>query len=53
METISKKIGFRKIIVDGRRLLVNGKEVKLRGRDSLTATRSTAERSIPVKRKTT
>jgi hypothetical protein len=30
-ETISKKIGFRKIVVDGRRLLVNGKEIKMRG----------------------
>ncbi|MGA2232680.1 MAG: glycoside hydrolase family 2 TIM barrel-domain containing protein, partial [Tepidisphaeraceae bacterium] len=30
-EVISRKIGFRKIVVDGRRLLVNGKEVKLRG----------------------
>lgn len=30
-ETISRKIGFRKIVVDGRRLLVNGKEIKMRG----------------------
>ncbi|HVT90365.1 MAG TPA: glycoside hydrolase family 2 TIM barrel-domain containing protein [Tepidisphaeraceae bacterium] len=30
-ETISKKIGFRKVVVDGRRLLVNGKEIKMRG----------------------
>ncbi|HVT80113.1 MAG TPA: glycoside hydrolase family 2 TIM barrel-domain containing protein, partial [Phycisphaerae bacterium] len=30
-ETISRKIGFRKIVIDGRRLLVNGKEIKMRG----------------------
>lgn len=31
LETVSRKIGFRKIERIGRRLLVNGKEVKLRG----------------------
>lgn len=30
-ETIVKKIGFREVIVDGKKLLVNGNEVKLRG----------------------
>ncbi len=30
-ETVSRKLGFRKVAVGGNRLLVNGKEVKLRG----------------------
>jgi hypothetical protein len=30
-ETVSRKLGFRKVSVSGNRLLVNGKEVKLRG----------------------
>jgi hypothetical protein len=30
-ETVSRKLGFRKVAVSGNRLLVNGKEVKLRG----------------------
>lgn len=30
-QTVSKKIGFREIKIDGAKMLVNGKEVKLRG----------------------
>ncbi|MCC7176199.1 MAG: hypothetical protein IT159_13495 [Bryobacterales bacterium] len=30
-QTVSKRVGFRKVERDGKRLLVNGKEVKLRG----------------------
>jgi hypothetical protein len=30
-QVVSKKVGFRKVVIDGRRLLVNGKEIKLRG----------------------
>jgi Glycosyl hydrolases family 2, TIM barrel domain/Glycosyl hydrolases family 2/Glycosyl hydrolases family 2, sugar binding domain len=30
-ETVSRKLGFRKVELSGNRLLVNGKEVKLRG----------------------
>jgi beta-galactosidase/beta-glucuronidase len=31
VETITKNVGFRKVKIDGRKLLVNGEEVKLRG----------------------
>ena len=31
LQTVTRKIGFREIVMDGTRMLVNGREVKLRG----------------------